>query len=110
MDMHDGVGVLLVLFGGSFQKLFELTVFAVFLVSSLSATTLFVFRIREPNAARPYKVWGYPFTTGFFILVSASLLYVSFVENIHDSLLGCALIVAGVPVYLVFRRLNARDL
>ena len=104
------MGVLLVLFGGSFQKLFELTIFAIFLVSSLSATTLFVFRIREPNAARPYKVWGYPFTTGFFILASASLLYVSFVENIHDSLLGCALIVAGVPVYLVFRRLKARDL
>lgn len=110
LTLQAAMGVLLVLFGGSFQKLFELTIFSVFLVSGLSATTLFVFRTREPNAIRPYRAWGYPISTGFFILASASVLYFSFVENIHDSLLGCALIVAGVPVYLVFRRLHARDL
>jgi basic amino acid/polyamine antiporter, APA family len=44
------MAIILVLFGGSFQSLFSLTIFVVFLFSMLNAIALFVFRFREPEA------------------------------------------------------------
>jgi APA family basic amino acid/polyamine antiporter len=38
-----------------------------------------------------------------FIAASAVLLYYTFAANVRNSLLGCLVILAGIPVYLVFR-------
>jgi APA family basic amino acid/polyamine antiporter len=60
--------------------------------------------VREPNADRPYKTWGYPVVPALFILASAVLLYYTFSANLRNSFVGSALILAGVPVFYVFQR------
>jgi APA family basic amino acid/polyamine antiporter len=64
---------------------------------------VFIFRRREPDTPRPYRVWGYPAIPVVFIAASAALLCYTFSANVRNSLLGCLLILAGVPVYMVFR-------
>jgi APA family basic amino acid/polyamine antiporter len=98
----------LLLFGGSFQQLFFLTLFAEWLFYMLTATTLFVFRHRQPDASRPYKVWGYPLVPALFIAASGFLLYYTFVENLRNSILGLLVVLTGVPAYFVFARKRRR--
>ena len=95
---------LLLVFGGSYQDLFSLLIFANFLIYLLSAIGLFVFRHRERGVTRPYRVWGYPVTPALFAAAAGYLLYSSFMQNLRDSLVGMAVILAGLPVYLVFAR------
>jgi APA family basic amino acid/polyamine antiporter len=84
---------------GRFQQLFELAVFAEWLFYMLTATTVFVYRRRDPKAVRPYRVWGYPLLPAVFIVSAAVVLYSSFVGNLQGSLIGSGLILLGLPLY-----------
>jgi APA family basic amino acid/polyamine antiporter len=84
---------------GRFQQLFELAVFAEWLFYMLTATTVFLYRKRHPEMARPYRVWGYPVLPAIFVLSAAAVLYSSFVGNLKGSLIGSGLILLGLPLY-----------
>ena len=89
----------LLLLLGRFQQLFELAVFAEWLFYMLTATTVFVYRRRNPDAVRPYRVWGYPLLPAVFVLCSAAVLVSSFEGNLSGSLIGTGLILLGLPLY-----------
>jgi basic amino acid/polyamine antiporter, APA family len=105
----------LLLAGGSFQQFFTLAIFAEWLFYMITASTVFVFRRREPNANRPYRVWGYPVVPLLFVLASATLLYYTFTESLRSSTGGSSailvdmpvVILAGIPVFYYFRRKHA---
>jgi APA family basic amino acid/polyamine antiporter len=98
------LSIVLLLLGGSFRQLFSLAIFAEWLFYMIAGSTIFVFRWRDPQAARPYRVFGYPFVPALFITVAAVLLYYTFRENWPNSFYGLLVILAGVPVFAVFRR------
>lgn len=98
------LAVILLLLGGNFRQFFSLAIFAEWLFYMITGSTVFVFRRREPRADRPYKVWGYPIVPALFIVVSAVLLYYTFVGNLKSSAAGCVVILAGVPVFYLFKR------
>jgi basic amino acid/polyamine antiporter, APA family len=89
---------------GRFQQLFELAVFAEWLFYMLTATTVFVYRRRHPEMARPYRVWGYPVLPAVFVISAAVVLYSSFTGNLQGSLIGSGLILLGLPLYEWIRR------
>jgi APA family basic amino acid/polyamine antiporter len=97
------MAIALLLIASSFRELFSLTIFSEFLVYMLAAATIFIFRAREPRANRPYRTWGYPVVPALFIVVSAGLLYYTFMDNVRNSLVGVAIIAAGLPVFWYFR-------
>ncbi len=99
-----GLAVALLLVGQNFRQLFTLAIFAEWLFYMITASTVFVFRRREPNAVRPYRVWGYPVVPALFVLASAILLYYTFTDNLVNSAVGCMVILAGIPVFYHFRR------
>ena len=98
------LSIILLLLGGSFRQFFSLAIFAEWLFYMIAGSTVFVFRRRDPQAHRPYRVWGYPVVPALFVLVSALLLYYTFTDNLRNSALGCLVIVAGVPVFYAFAR------
>jgi APA family basic amino acid/polyamine antiporter len=95
----------LLLFLKRFEQFFELTVFAEWLFYALTASTVFVYRRKHPELARPYRVWGYPVLPAVFLLSAAVVLVYSYLDNLKGSLLGTALILAGIPLLAVIRRL-----
>jgi basic amino acid/polyamine antiporter, APA family len=103
------LSTLLLLVVGRFQQLFELAIFAEWLFYMITATTIFVYRKRQPDAPRPYRVWGYPVLPALFIAASAVLLYFSYAENFKNSLVGTVIILAGIPLFLVIRKKYAGD-
>jgi APA family basic amino acid/polyamine antiporter len=98
------LAVILLLVGGNFRQFFSLAIFAEWLFYMITASTVFIFRKREPKLARPYKVWGYPVVPSLFVLASAILLYYTFSENLRYSVIGTLVILAGVPVFYGFAR------
>jgi APA family basic amino acid/polyamine antiporter len=104
------LAIVLLLLGGSFRQFFSLAIFAEWLFYMIAASTVFVFRLRHPQMPRPYRVWGYPIVPALFVAASAVLLYYTFTDNVRYSLLGCLIILAGIPVFYGFyrnRRLSA---
>jgi basic amino acid/polyamine antiporter, APA family len=102
--VQASLGIILLLLGGSFRQFFSLTIFSEWLFYMLTASTIFVFRRRDPDAPRPYRVWGYPVVPLLFVLASGVLLYYTFADNVRNSALGCLVILAGIPVFYVFAR------
>ena len=94
----------LLLAGGSFQQFFTLAIFAEWLFYMITASTVFVFRRREPDVARPYRTAGYPVVPALFIGTAAVLLCYTFANNVRDSIGGVVVILLGVPVYWWFAR------
>jgi len=99
------LSTVLLVFLNRFQQFFELAVFAEWLFYMLTATTVFVFRHKQPRLARPYKVWGYPVLPAVFVVCAAAVLVSSYASNLKGSLLGTGLILCGLPVLWLVRRL-----
>jgi basic amino acid/polyamine antiporter, APA family len=93
---------ILLLVVSRFQQLFSIAIFAEWLFYMIAASTIFIFRRRLPNAARAYRTWGYPVVPAIFIAAAALLLYSTFTENLNRSLVGTAVILAGIPVFFYF--------
>jgi len=78
--------------------------FAVWGFFVLTVVALFRLRIREPELARPYRVWGYPWTplifAGVAIAMSGNILWVRPVR----SLLGLGVILLGLPFFRHWRK------
>ena len=100
------LAMILLLLGGSFRQFFSLAIFAEWLFYMIAGSTVFVFRRREPQAERPYRVLGYPVVPAVFIAVSAVLLYYTFTDNLRNSAAGTAAILVGIPVFYFFARRN----
>jgi basic amino acid/polyamine antiporter, APA family len=94
----------LLLFLSQFQDHFELAVFAEWLFYMLTASTVFVYRKRHPEFARPYRVWGYPVLPAAFVASAAVVLGSSFAGNWKDSLVATGIVVLGIPVLWLVRR------
>src|SRR5271165_6857183 len=104
------LAIFLLLLGGNFRQFFTLAIFAEWMFYMIAGSTVFVFRRREPHAERPYRVWGYPVVPAAFVLASAELLRRTFTANLKSSAAGCLVILAGVPVFYLFRRVRASTL
>jgi len=108
--IQGAVAILLIVVGGAFRELFSLAIFAEWLFYMVAASTIFVFRQREPDVTRPYHTIGYPFVPALFIGTAAVLLCYTFASNLRDSIGGVVVILLGVPVYFWFaRRRPARN-
>ena len=97
------LSIILLLLGGNFRQLFSLAIFAEWLFYMIAGSTIFVFRRRNPDAPRPYRMFGYPFVPALFIAAAAVLLYYTFRSDWPNSFYGLLVILAGVPVFAWFR-------
>jgi basic amino acid/polyamine antiporter, APA family len=101
------LSIVLLLLGANFRQLFSLAIFAEWLFYMIAGSTVFVFRRREPQAARPYRMWGYPVVPALFVTVAAALLGYTFKNDWPNSGYGVLVILAGIPVFGYFSRLRA---
>ena len=104
------LSIILLLLGASFRQLFSLAIFAEWLFYMIAGSSIFVFRRRDPQAERPYRMWGYPVVPALFVTVAAALLVYTFKISWPNSGYGLLVILAGVPLFLAFaaRRRAAR--
>ncbi len=92
------VGVLLAL-SGTFEELYSLFVFALWIFFALTAIALIRLRWKEPELVRPYRVWGYPGPPLIFLLAAIALTVNLWVHRPVRSSVGLAIILAGIPFF-----------
>ena len=95
---------LLALSGGNLGTLLSGVVFADWIFFGLGAASVFALRRSMPHAVRPYRALGYPVVPGFFVVAAVLGIVSSFYKSLRMSLVGCALLGAGVAVFWALRR------
>ena len=91
---------------GTFDEV--LAVVAFFFVSyyTMAFISVFVLRQREPDLPRPYRVWGYPWTTIIVVIGSIAFLAGAVAGDTKNSLWALGLLAISFPVYLLTKRLS----
>jgi APA family basic amino acid/polyamine antiporter len=89
---------------GTFEQLLTYVIFIGWIFYALAAASLFVYRKRDPEAKRPYRVPGYPVTPSLFILAAAALVLNTIVAQPARAALGIGIVLLGAPAYLIWRR------
>jgi basic amino acid/polyamine antiporter, APA family len=89
---------------GSFEQLLTYVVFMSWLWFAAAALTIFVYRRRHPDAARPFRTPGYPLTPLLFILAALVIVINTVVAQPVESTVGLAIAALGVPAYFIWRR------
>lgn len=94
---------------GRYEELFTLVIFPSWILYAMATASVFVLRVRRPDLPRPYRTLGYPFVPAAFVLVAVALLGSTLIESPRESLMGLAVIVAGLPFYAYWSRRQQRD-
>jgi len=95
------VGVLFVL--GSFEIVIAMLSFFFVANYTLSYSSLFALRRKEPQMERPYRAWGYPWTTGLALVGSIGFLIEAVREDRTNSVLTLVALACSYPVYRVLK-------
>jgi APA family basic amino acid/polyamine antiporter len=96
-------GALLV-FSGRYDQLLTFVIFASWLLYGMTTAAVFVLRRRKPEAVRPYRTIGYPWTPAFFVLAALLIEGVTLYHSPRESILGIVLILAGLPFYFLWKK------
>ena len=84
---------------GTFEQIIAVAT-VLFLVNYISAyAALFVLRWREPGLPRPYRAFGFPFTTAIVLVGSVLALIAAAVEDPRSALAAGLLLAACAPIY-----------
>jgi APA family basic amino acid/polyamine antiporter len=97
------IGALLAL-SGTYEELYSLFVFAVWIFFALTAIALLRLRKNEPHLSRPYRAWGYPWTPLIFLVAAIALTGNLWMVRPVRSSLGLAVIAAGIPFFYRWRK------
>ena len=97
------VAVLLAL-TGTYEELYSLFVFGVWIFFALTAIALLRLRTKEPGLPRPYRAWGYPWTTLIFLASAVALTVNLWMVRPVRSSLGLAVILGGIPFFFRWRK------
>ncbi|HET9708405.1 MAG TPA: amino acid permease [Gemmatimonadales bacterium] len=98
-----GAWAILLTLWGSFEQLLTYVVFASWLFAALAAASVFVLRRRHPEAARPFRVPGYPVTPALFILAALAIVANTVLARPQQALAGLAIVLIGTPAYLFWK-------
>jgi len=89
---------------GKYDDLFNLVIFASWILYAMTAAAVPVLRRRRPDLHRPYRTIGYPLVPVLFILAAIVLLITTAIERPRESLMGIGLIVLGLPFYYYWKK------
>ena len=91
-------------YGNLYGMLLDYVVFAVLIFYVLTIAGIFVLRHTQPQVERPYRAFGYPVLPAFYIVAATVILIVLAIYRTQTSWPGLLLVLAGVPVYFLWRR------
>jgi APA family basic amino acid/polyamine antiporter len=70
-------------------------------------SALFMLRKKEPDLPRPFRAWGYPWTTLIFLIGSFVFLIGDIIGDPLNASFALIYIVLSIPAYFWIKKLNA---
>src|ERR1035438_10347777 len=89
---------------GAFDQIIAYFIFVAVLFIGLPVRKVFVFGGSKQGEAPTVRTPGYPFTPLAFLGMVGLLLSLFLLRSPRQSLLGCAVVLLGIPVYAIIQR------
>jgi APA family basic amino acid/polyamine antiporter len=93
------VFVVIVILTGSFEQIIALSAVLFLIYYSAAFLAVFVLRYRFPNLPRPYKAFGYPFSTAIVLIGSIAFLIAAVAEDPRSALIAAVFLAGCAPAY-----------
>jgi APA family basic amino acid/polyamine antiporter len=103
------VAVLFIVFGKTFEQVITILAFFFVAIYTLSFISVFVLRRREPEKERPYRAWGYPWTTGLALAGSVLFLVGAIAADMRNSIYALVLLAVSYPLFRLMKAVNLVD-
>jgi APA family basic amino acid/polyamine antiporter len=102
----QGIAAAVIAVSGTFGQILSYVVSVDFIFFGLTGIALFVFRRRDPDQAVAFKAPLHPLTTGVYVAACVITVVATVWNNPENSLIGYAILLAGVPACLYWLRKN----
>ena len=99
----QSVLALLLIFSTGVEAIMTRTTFLLEVVLLLTVWGVVHLRIREPGLTRPYRAWGYPYTTILFLVMVGFTLAFLLRERPDDTRWGLGVLITGAVFYLLVK-------
>jgi len=87
---------------GSFERVIAIMAFFFVADYALAYAAVIILRRREPDSERPYRAWGYPWTTAAALIGSCAFLLGAVWSDTRNSFYSLAVLAASYPLYRLF--------
>jgi APA family basic amino acid/polyamine antiporter len=105
----SSIGAAALIMSGTFEQIVAVAA-VLFLLNYVSAyTALFVLRRKEPATPRPYRAFGFPYTTGIVLTGCVLLWIAAIMEDQRSGVFAALLLIACAPVYAWVARRRRLD-
>ncbi len=102
------VAVIFIL-SGKFEIVLAVSAFYFVADYAMAYTAMFVLRWRDPDAPRPFRAWGYPWTTAIAWLGSVAFLAAAVKEDTRNSAYALLSLAVSYPLYRLTRTVLRRQ-
>ena len=89
---------------GTFEILVAIAEFFAVTNTILLIGSLFLLRLSEPDAPRPFRAWGYPYAPLIMLIAAVLLFFGYIVSNFTNSLYALVALAISYPIFLLMRR------
>src|ERR1019366_7901461 len=98
----QGIWSAILTLSGSYEVLISYALCAMWMFHGLAVFWVIILRRKYPEHARPYRMWGYPFTPLLFVAFALWFVVNTFVTRPISSFVGAAIIAAGFAAYFLW--------
>ena len=107
LALSTGVGIAFTV-SKQFSQVIDMLAFFFVANYTLSFISLFRLRSKEPEMERPYRAWGYPWTTAIALISSVAFLIGAVFADRENTPWALGLLVAGYPIFRIMKWASRR--
>ena len=104
--IHVLGALVFIIFGQTFEQVIAVVAFFFVANYSLSFISVFVLRRREPEKERPYRAWGYPWTTALVLAGSVLFLAAAIASQTRNSIYALIILGVSYPVFRIIKKMS----
>lgn len=94
---------------GRYGDLLDMISLVAVIFYMLTIGGVFILRVKNPDAERPYKAFGYPILPAIYILMGLAFCILLLCYKPEYSRGGLYIVLAGIPIYYLAKRLIKND-
>jgi len=98
MILSAAMSVLMIA-SGKFDDIIAVAAILVAAMYAVNYIAVFVLRVREPAMPRPFRAWGFPFTTALVLIGSLAFLVAAVHDDLVSAVRSMALLAIALPAY-----------
>ncbi len=88
----------------SFPSVLDYTTFAIVVATMADVAALYTLRRSRPDAARPYRTWGYPLVPALYFIANGAIAFAMLIGRPVECLIAIGVTLSGLPFLWLFSR------